>query len=344
MALEPVQNLFGEARISSHAPTVSAHERAIYAPFSKDVFFDRYPGWGLYDADGFLIESAAYRRGPSMVLIGQSERYQGEAATIDSSNEEVVYFGPLIPHYGHFVVSSLARAWFVGNSDLRRGRRILCHSDHPPDRHFAMSFMGDLVRGMGLDDADFISPERPLRFADVVVPTPAFIEQNEASEAFIAPLHRIGDRVLGRHPVQPTAKIAYLSKSRVSHGAVTHITNEIELEDILRDRGMDIFHPEQMNFAEQVRLFAAYRVVVAFVGSGLHTHAFVRRPPEIIGISMDPFVNSNVVLVDRLNKANARYYYPRGNIQNTSTPGYGSSRTIRNCLLLAQDLIDAAGG
>lgn len=343
MTLEPIQQLFGEARISSREPEITVHREAIYAPFSRDVFFDRYAGWGLYEPDGALIETAAYRRGPALALIGQSETTQIAPADDARLDEDVVYFGPLIPHYGHFVVSSLARAWFVADPDMRRGRRVLCHSDHSPDRHFATSFMGPLVRSIGISDAEFISPEEPMRLANVTVPAPAFVEQKEALKAFIGPLHAMGDTLLDQASARKTRKVAYLSKSRVDPGAVVHITNEAALEDKLRDYGIDIFHPEQMSFAEQVRLFSDYETIVGFVGSAFHSHAFVRNPPKIIGIALDPYVNSNIAMVDALNDASAQYFYPKGNLSENATQGYGISRSIRDPASLVVDLLEVAG-
>ena len=82
--------------------------------------------------------------------------------------------------------------------DLRRGRRVLCHSDHAPSQHFDTSYMGALVHGLGLRDADFVHLEHPHVIARVTVPEPTFVEQKEALKAFLAPMQRIGSVLLAR--------------------------------------------------------------------------------------------------------------------------------------------------
>lgn len=70
MTLLPCSDLFGEASVFSIEPSVQNYDEAIFRPMSKTIFLDKDNGWGLYAADGLIIDEAAYRRGSAKALVG----------------------------------------------------------------------------------------------------------------------------------------------------------------------------------------------------------------------------------------------------------------------------------
>jgi hypothetical protein len=98
-------------RVGKADPVIEEHRNVPYVPF-RSWELDRDPYWGLYDADGRLIEAASYRRGPLRRLVGQSPDVAIPAAEIESApDEHYVIAGPLLFHYGHFLLTSFSRLW-----------------------------------------------------------------------------------------------------------------------------------------------------------------------------------------------------------------------------------------
>ncbi len=322
-------------------PYVAVVDDCVYRPFSSKVFFDRDPSWGIYDSNGFLVPEAAYRRGAHLALVGQSQVTATDDEDIEKISDSCVYFGPLIPHYGHFIVSSLARAWFL-KSDQFQSEKLICHSDFAPDQQLAGNFMGQIMNGLGLRADQFIAPKKSVRFDRLVIPGPAFIEQKLAYGNFLAPMHSIGDAFLMRGRSEFRSGVAYLSKSQLEPPAVAKLTNEHLVEDMLKQFGVDIYYPEKMNLSEQIQLFASYEHIIGFAGSAFHTHIFVRDPPRMTCVTYDPFVNSNFLMLDKLNQAKSEYFYPDGDIVPEQTPGFAVSRSLVDPKRFVDEFLDLA--
>jgi hypothetical protein len=92
-----------------------------------------------------------------------------------------------------------------------------------------------------------------------------------------AALQTLRRRILGRLGVhEPEAsKLVYVSRAGAGR---RRVTNEEQLVRALEARGFLICRLEEMSVAEQVRLFAAARVVVAAHGAGLANLAFADSP------------------------------------------------------------------
>lgn len=341
MALPHCSNFFGNVSVTVDVPTVKSYDECVFRPMSKKVFLDRDEAWGLYSADGSIIKEAAYRRGESKALVGQSEFYSNDER-VEESRESCVYFGPIIPHYGHFLVTSLSRLWFVVD-EVAKGRKLLCHGDHAPQDYFNIPYMGQLLRAAGLAVSDFVSPTVVTRFRDVLVPSPAFVEQSHASFSYVPKMHSIGDALLWERDAAQLKKVAYLSKSRLQPPAVAKMTNEYIVDEIMRDAGVDVIYPENLTLLEQVEMFASYSSILGFAGSAFHTHIFVQKPPEIICATYDPFINSNFLMLDALNQAEAQYRYPHGNIVPAEIAGFAVSRSLVDPMKFANEILDVAG-
>ncbi len=341
MALPICSELFGESLVVLDSPGINSYDECIFRPMSKKLFLDRDDSWGLYSADGRIISEAAYRRGASNELIGQRELYVDNSDAVES-DETCIYFGPIIPHYGHFLVTSLARLWAL-SGELKKGRKLLAHSDHTPEDYFANPYMGPLLRAAGLSIEDFISPIAVTRFKNVLVPSPAFVEQRWASSSYVGPVHEIGRALLGGVIPEKTDRFAYLSKSRLPKGSVSKITNEDVFEKSLICSDFDIIYPEELTLAQQISIFYKYKVVVGFVGSAFHTQILCENPSEIYGLSIEPYVNSNLVLLDRLNSVRGAYLDSTQHLIAVQEEGYLISRRIKDPDFLAREVASAVG-
>jgi hypothetical protein len=329
---------FGEVEVKPENPAVLNNVDCVYTPFPRDVFFADDPSWGVYTTDGSLILEASYRRGPELQLIGQSPARDLSGRSLDVEQAEHIYFGALIPHYGHFLVGSLARAWFAAQPD-NVDRPLLCHSDHAIHDHFR-GYMGVLTSALGLKPERFVAPTNEVRFRNLTIPAPAFLEQKLAHQAFLPPMRRIGDALGKGAPLESEPRPVWLSKSRMGINSVAHIANEAELEEVLVSFGFDIVYPEQLTLPQQIDLFSNRQNIFGFAGSAFHNHIFSRQRPRITCITLDKFINTNFLILDTLNASDTRYLYPFDNIENIEISGYICSRKIRDINRFARELLE----
>lgn len=292
-ALKPFTPDSSHLRIFEADPVIEEHRDAVYVPFARD---HEESGWGLYDRDGRLIRAAAYRRGPAGALVGQAEAVALRAAEIETAPlGHYVYAGPLITHYGHFLLATLSRLW----PRFHGGERFLWFSEAPLSRLAAMPWIGACLTGLGLEAGQFVRFTRPTRIKRVTVVGPAFEEGHFAHQAFRAMCRHIGDALVPAWDARPQAP-AYLTRAGLTGGVKT-VANEDAVCAALASFGVEIIAPERLGLAEQVALFGSDRVIMGTGGSAFHTSVFAPSRARLIAIELLP--NDNQVLLNRLSEA-----------------------------------------
>ena len=100
------------------------------------------------------------------------------------------------------------------------------------------------------------------------------------------------------------------------------------------------FIRNQLALPQQIALFSTRQNIYGFAGSAFHNHIFSRHTPRITCITLDKFINTNFLILDRLNNSNTSYLYPYDNIESVEIPGYSVSRKIKDIPRFVLDLLD----
>ena len=322
MTLLTCSDIWGNTEIKSCSPDVKHCDNALYIPLDKTTPLDAFPHWGLYDEDDRLIEAAALRR--ETVLIGQSTVLDRTAALCgqdprQAKEGDYIYGGLLHGHYGHFITTTLPRLWYLLSKPLNKCR-VVFHAANASD--FELSFVKACFRAMNIPSDALVFFSEPTVIASITIPYPAFQEQDFAFQIFADLCHHIGDYYLQRTNMRVGR--AYLTKTGITSGA-GKIVGEDKIEAVLRKHGFDIIHPELLGFREQVNIFRSYETIISPAGSALHTSVFSEPGCRIVAFSPVSFVNSNLVLIDGINRNNITYYYDDGG--SVITRGEGSFLT-----------------
>ncbi len=329
------QGFWGGSALSREPLQTRIVEDAIYIPFRSDVFLDRDNEWGIFDANGSLVTEAAYVRGDSQDLVGQ-RLYVDPASLdiVDSPYHTMIYGGPIIPHYGHFLLSSLARVWALDGS-----APALFHS-HPALFEHRAPYIRDVTAAAGLTPKNACSLTQPTRIKRLLVPQASVIEQCRVSPVYAASVGRIG------YTFKDTGRFTetdyYLSKSRLAFG-VAGLEDEEMVELAFARRGFEIVYPETLSIADQVSLFRNARTIAGTVSSAFHTVALT---PYASGrrvlFDYNNMPNSNFALLDHGRAGNSDYFSVFENVQVTSRDGFNVRYTARDIQALADAMVSVA--
>ncbi|EGF91929.1 capsular polysaccharide biosynthesis protein-like protein [Asticcacaulis biprosthecium C19] len=292
-------------------PAIEKHYDVTYFPLSRQVWYDKDPNWGVYGADGHLIDAAALRRGNSTPprLCGQSRVHAHPFPTEFDWAEDIeyIYMGCFISHYGHYLCSTLVRLWPLLREGLN-GRKLLLHAPNGPDHEFRIPYAAMTLEGLGLKPDDIVVFQEPRRIRRLIIPRPSFVEQLLGHHAHRDLCHRIGEQFLDGLDMTTALPPVYFSKTKLL-GGVGRIGNESVIENVLASNGIGIVYPEQLSLREQVRLFAENRVIAGTGGTQLHTGILAPPVARVVALSASHSVNSNLLLFDRLNDRTAGYVY-----------------------------------
>ncbi len=322
------------AELNLADPTIGIHHDAVYLPFRPHSFLDATKHWGVYGSDGRLIGEAAYRRGSDLGLVGQSEALDlAEFDIEDAPFETMIYGGPIIAHYGHFILTSLARLWALDGS-----YPALFHSD-PLIHDHQTPFIRTLFDAAGVTPHNSFSFNRPTRIKTLLVPEPALVEQNGISAHYATATASLARRI----PMDAARwDKVYISKQMLTSG-VTRLEGEDYVAQTLSDAGYQIAFPEQMSVAEQVNLFRKARLIVGTAGSAFHTQAFARHNDgDRIVLSYDSFVSSNFKLLDKVFGGTTHYRSISRHVERVEQPDFQIGYALRNASYFADELIALA--
>ena len=338
-AVSDVTVLWGDDRLIEGEPDCRTVSDAVYVPIRSEPNFAHDPEWGLYDAEGALVSGAAYRRGPGAQLVGQSARRAAGRAGLPVVDEELVYGGPMLLHYGHFVLASLARMWGARQPGGRR--RVLWHADNGPELWFQFEHVRTIFGALGFGPEDFVRFEQPCVLRRVLVPEPCFEEQSFVRPAFAA-LGRAAGRELGLPGAGGTraGRPVYVSKTRLPLG-ISRVNGEAAMEAELERRGFEIFHPTGMTLAAELQRLAGARAITGSVGSALHSTMFLPEPAEVVGLCPVNTVISNFPLVDRVTGSRAAYVYPvAASERHTGVPDFHVTWTLADPVGVARGIAE----
>ncbi len=329
MILRRIDPALPHLRLIAADPAIEEHRDAIYVPFAS-YELDADGAYGLYAKDGARL--SPYCRGAERAAVGGCA-WMDPIEAEDAPDETYIYAGPLIQHYGHFLLATLSRLWpFASGGEWPR---FLFHAHEDPA---AMpGFAREMLAALGITPDRCVRFTRPTRLRHVIVPAPAFEEQHFAHDAFQRLCRAIGAEAQG-----PPGPPAYLSRSRLRFG-VKNIANEEAVTDVLARQGVEILYPEEMPLQDQVALFGSPRVIMGLGGSSFHTAIFAQPTSRLVTVNVA--LMDNQVLIDRLNLNWALYLAPTVSVPPEARgEGILATYAFTDPEAVAMDLLRAAQG
>jgi hypothetical protein len=252
--------------IRAGEPAVDALSNAVLIPASsQDITASqlRIRG-GVLDHTGQPYRAADLWRAGSVWISGIGEPLPA-ASPAEYYDGEVVYLGCLFAHYGHFLLESLARTWFVPKAPASAKFTFL-----NPEKITPKGAAAAILERLGIAPDRCIEFDRPTRIRRLICPEALFHLQYTAHPDVLAPFAAIG-RASGISA--PSKGVVYLSRSRLSPNQ-RKIVGEEAFEEILRANGVDVAYPETMTLDEQIALFRDHSDVITAAGSAAHNILF----------------------------------------------------------------------
>jgi hypothetical protein len=305
---------------------------------SDKITWELDKGWGLYDEDRNLIDGAAYYRGPGKNLIGQKIKAEDIKSHIEiAPPDRYLYGGNIIPHYGHFLISSLSRYWLGLFKDLK-SFKIVCHAADAPTGWLSHPHIRDIFQAIGLSEDNFVVFKRPTVIPEIIIPRPAAEEHNFSHNVFGEWGAAVGRAITRDFDLPQIDRPVWLSKTRINAG-VQGLDNEAALVEILEQNGVEIIHPQELPLFQQVSLFKTRPIIMGASSSAFHTKIF-GATAKIVCLNAWQSVNSNFALVDLVSGDPISFLRPALLNTDASSSRYLLSASIVDPRAVADDLLE----
>lgn len=238
----------GVCDIRSGDPPIQTLSNVVYTPY------DHGRRWGIFDEHRQPVTGCLDRREPHDLLIDQIPEIPGGIEDVPwAPDEEYIYGWRFNLHFGHFLVETLPRLWWLAQEPLN-GRKILMHGDGDASGWFECGFARTIWSALGISPENLSPFDKPVRIRQLRVPLPSLQQQTYGHEAFGRLCRQIGASLLNGKTSKNNSTPVYLSKTKLDLG-VHVIANENIVEARLAADGIEIIHPQFLSLDAQIELF-----------------------------------------------------------------------------------------
>ena len=122
-------------------------------------------GFGVFDADGRFVAASAQMRGRRHQFVPSVPE------KVPYLDMDVVYFGNVYPHFGHFLLEHMNRAWGVLRDEMRELPIVLVNNQNINP---VPKYTYDLLDCLGIARDNIIILNETARFRNVYIPHQAF--------------------------------------------------------------------------------------------------------------------------------------------------------------------------
>ena len=248
-------------------------KRAVVVPMTER----RHHACGVFRADGSFCQN-------SRTLIS-ANRFTGipdmpAPEAIDPAPGRFLFAGLGRHHFGHFLMECIGRLWAMEHHH-QQVDGILVTPMHDVDmesvaRRRFLRFYNILSYGRPL-----FLVERPARVGTLVLPSPGFghMGWSQGTPAFRAFVRQRLEAEL----VPDGPEKLYISRSKLK-APDQRVDQEDRIEQMMREAGYTIFHPQKHSMEEQCQRYMAARRIVGGDGSAFHLAPFVLQPGAQVGL------------------------------------------------------------
>lgn len=227
------------------------------------------------------MEQTARLRRERETLVSAPSASVAEAPAV-TVEEDVVYLGWLFGHYGHFLMQSLARVWYL--TEVDPSVKVIFHAANPEQAR-PTAWAQRMLTAFGVPPERILTLDAPARIRRLIVPEPLFAPRSvaddqtvRAHEAMAEPYRAVAESMAG--DVRPSAQPVYLSRRRLP-SSQRLIVGEGLLEEALEQQGFRIAYPETMTFEDQVRLINSHDDIFSNAGSAAQNVLFALHRPGL---------------------------------------------------------------
>jgi capsular polysaccharide biosynthesis protein len=275
-------------------PKITAIDGAIFMPGHEC----------LYDAAGHRIRESCLLRGPTLNEVARRTVERIEVPGFLEIQQAGMIFGGWLPtHWGHFLTEGIARLWFVRHHEDLAGLPLLFTSAIND-----IAQIRDFFNAARIPAAAITHFTKPTLIERIHMPSATFRNRGTAHPVHLDLPHAVARRLRTEaHPrwsafTQPV----YLSRTRLQ--GEREFRGEDVLEQHLASHGFRIVYPEQLSFADQVRLVNEHSIFAGCWGSAFHTLAFRVEPTAVeTHVICETVVNRNFLMLDDLIGIQAHY-------------------------------------
>ena len=293
--------------------SIGCFERAIIAPG---------PVGGVYRDGEILTESMSYS------ICCQHDRVP-KIEHCDYIDEDVLFLGSYETCWGHCITDNLKHLWPFLQDDLMTRLNGLkwYYAVESASKELPSNFI-EMLSLLGVDLRKAIRIQTPTQFRKVFLPEPCFyfdISRNARfyTEQFGEIINRLRSRFFSSNAKVDLAKKVYFSRAGWKRGNPDF--GERHIERAFAQKGFRIVRPENLSFAETVKILGDCGTFASTEGSTAHNSLFLPLGAKLIVVRKADYVNRYQPAINQLRDLDVTYIDANGTtlLESKSCPFSG---------------------
>ncbi len=297
------------------------HNRMTDPPRAVEITNAIVPPLEIVTAPPIVAHAGVYKEGelvPESILkraqAGQTRDVTLPYETLPSASKtipEAVFGGYLFHHFGHFLIESMARLWWVTENNYSGPVLFQIVGKRVP------KYQMEMFERLGIEPV-FVRQKDCIQVEHLVVPEAANIERVSGHAYWTAPFQKIRQSYASDSPYSAGEKL-YVSRGT----GVSKVFGESEIQSALEVEGYRTLDPAIAPLNEQIGAFANARSIVGMLGSAMHNLVYAEKAESVAIICRSPRMHHNFPIVDQcVGTYDSTYIYPdvRSPLPNTMGP------------------------
>lgn len=240
---------------------------------------------------------------------GREKYYWGDYPydqSVPHKDERVVFCGPFLVHWGHFIVDCIQRLWYALENDANVDRYvfIVFEGSGVKKEHLQGNYR-EFFELLGIyDKLEFI--DKPTLFKSILIPDLAYRKNEYYTKEYVDLLNHITDAAQKRCPSTTKYNKIFLTRSKFPKSLKIESGMEI-MDSFFLKNGYQLVSPESMKLSELICLVNSADECATLSGSISHNFLFTKEELKVVIIERCPWAGDNQADTDIIKRLRTTY-------------------------------------
>ncbi|MDD3417201.1 MAG: glycosyltransferase family 61 protein [Lachnospiraceae bacterium] len=226
--------------------------------------------------------------------------YDFDEKNIIASNETVVFMGPFLSHWGHFICDQISRLWYVLDNP-KKYKIAYCGWNWGSENTDVWGNYLEFFELLGIPKENLINVKKPTKYKEVIIPEISFYMNKYYTIEFKNIFKKIVSNVKLEQNIEKYDLIFY-SRGKFDF-AKGRERGEKTFEKIFEKNGYKIIEPELLTLSQQIYYLQNCKKMVATSGSITHNLLFAQKEIEVTILNKMYLMNNYQMVIDNMSNA-----------------------------------------
>lgn len=244
---------------------------------------------GVLDKNNNYIDESSTR-----YLFGG--KYEYDQDSLIEIKEEVIFLGPFLLHWGHFIGDQISRLWYIIDNPKKYKIAYCGWFWNKKHTEIDGNYL-ELFNLLGIDKSQLIDITVPTKFKNIIIPDFSFIPSSFYTVEFKKIINKITTSINNKE-YEFKDNIYFTRKN--FYEAQNKEYGEEEIIKFFEQNNYQILSPENMTLCEQIYCFQKCKNIAAISGSITHNIMFSGDGLNVTILNKFDQINNYQMIIDHL--------------------------------------------